>query len=253
MQGAGKSTLVKRLCYQYPQYQVFHEGDYSPVELAWCAYVDEPSYWKIVETYSELRDEIEKHTVSEGVHKIICYTQIKTEVEEFYKELERYEIYNGNYRLQEFEEIISSRLEKWDGKDQIFECSIFQNIIENLMLYLELSDEQILAFYQKIAKLLKEKEMKILYLNVEDIRSGIDVIKRERCDAVGKQVWYQMMIEYIENAPYSKKHGLKGMDGLITHLERRRELELRIINEFFQEKAIVLQAKQYDFAMSFLQ
>lgn len=38
--GAGKSTMVKLLSGKLPEYKVFQEGDYSPVEeLAWCAYV----------------------------------------------------------------------------------------------------------------------------------------------------------------------------------------------------------------------
>ena len=37
IQGAGKTTMVKKLKEKYPDYQVFCEGDYSPVELAWCA------------------------------------------------------------------------------------------------------------------------------------------------------------------------------------------------------------------------
>jgi thymidylate kinase len=36
LQGSGKSTLVKRLAERLPDHKVFHEGDYSPVELA-CA------------------------------------------------------------------------------------------------------------------------------------------------------------------------------------------------------------------------
>ena len=31
--GTGKSTLVGKLAEKLPEYRVFHEGDYSPVEL----------------------------------------------------------------------------------------------------------------------------------------------------------------------------------------------------------------------------
>lgn len=33
IQGAGKSTLVGKLAEKLPEYRVFREGDYSPVEL----------------------------------------------------------------------------------------------------------------------------------------------------------------------------------------------------------------------------
>lgn len=49
LQGAGKSTLVQRLSERLKKHQVFREGDYSPVELTWCAYVTEGQYQDILE------------------------------------------------------------------------------------------------------------------------------------------------------------------------------------------------------------
>lgn len=34
LQGAGKSTMVNRLSQKNPEYTVYREGDYAPVELA---------------------------------------------------------------------------------------------------------------------------------------------------------------------------------------------------------------------------
>ena len=39
VQGAGKSTLVSMLAKELPTYQVFREGDYNPVELAWLVHL----------------------------------------------------------------------------------------------------------------------------------------------------------------------------------------------------------------------
>lgn len=44
LQGAGKTTLVRNISSMLPDCKVFHEGDYSPVELAWCAYVTKEQY-----------------------------------------------------------------------------------------------------------------------------------------------------------------------------------------------------------------
>ena len=44
LQGSGKSTLVEKLSKRYPDCTVFREGDYSPVELAWCARVTKKRY-----------------------------------------------------------------------------------------------------------------------------------------------------------------------------------------------------------------
>ena len=132
---------------------------------------------------------------------------------------------------------------KWDGQGQIFECSIFQNIIENQMLYLTMTDEEILDFYGRLKQILSGKQYQIIYLDVDDIRSTIEVIKKERSDENGNELWFPLMVRYIEESPYAKEHSLHGMEGLLTHLERRKALEHRIINEIFKDETIV--AKNY--------
>ncbi len=66
IQGAGKSTMTEKLFREHPEYTVFREGDYCPVELAWCAYVDEDEYSRILGRYPALASEIAQNTVLEG-------------------------------------------------------------------------------------------------------------------------------------------------------------------------------------------
>ena len=245
LQGAGKSTMVKLLSDQLPGYEVFREGDYSPVELAWCAYVTEKQYGDILARYPTLENDIAGKTIVEGDHRVICYTQILTDVVGFHKNLEQFEIYNGNLEKYSFEKIIFERYERWNGKGQIFECSIFQNIIENQMLYLMLKDEEILNFYRRLKQILSRKTYKIIYIDVDDIRSTIEVIKKERSDESGNELWFPLMVSYIEESPYGKEHSLHGMEGLVTHLERRKALEHRIIDEIFKEETVVVKSKNY--------
>ena len=87
---------------KYQDYEVFREGDYSPVELAWCAYVTEEQYAGVLSRYESLKNEIVKKTVDEGEHRVICYTQILTDVQGFHKDLEQYEIYNGNLNRETY-------------------------------------------------------------------------------------------------------------------------------------------------------
>ena len=251
LQGAGKSTMVKLLSDELPEYELFREGDYSPVELAWCAYVAENQYRNILAKYPALENEISGKTIVEGDHRIIGYTQILTDVVGFHKDLEQYEIYNGNLDRNSFEKIILERYEGWNGKGQIFECSIFQNIIENQMLYLMLEDEEILDFYGRLKQILSGKQYQIIYLDVDDIRSTIELIKKERSDENGNELWFPLMIRYIEESPYAEEHSLHGMEGLLTHLERRKALEHRIINEIFKEETIVVKSKNYNLRQLF--
>lgn len=245
LQGAGKTTLVQRLSVNLPNHKAFHEGDYSPVDLAWCAYVTEEQYNDVLAEYPTLNAEIKEKTVTEDEHRIVCYTQILTDVPDFHRNMEKYEIYNGNLDKVSFENVILDRFKKWNGEGQIFECSIFQNIIENQMLYLMLSDDEIMDFYKRLKSVLADKAYKIIYLDVDDISVGIDIIRKERSDDKGNELWFPLMIRYMEESPYGKEHDLVGLEGLLIHLERRKVLEHRIINEVFRDKTIVVKSKNY--------
>lgn len=71
-------------------------------------------------------------------------------------------------------------------EDEIFECAMFQNILENMMLYLQMQDDEILAFYRKVHEILQNNPYKILYLDVEDIAGSLEVIKKKE---LMKMVW----------------------------------------------------------------
>ena len=60
LQGSGKSTLVQKLSEMNRGYAAVREGEYSPVELSWCAYVDADQYNKILESYPDMRLQIGK-------------------------------------------------------------------------------------------------------------------------------------------------------------------------------------------------
>ncbi|MBD5493954.1 MAG: hypothetical protein HDR12_06150 [Lachnospiraceae bacterium] len=159
--------------------------------------------------------------------------------------MEKFEIYNGNLDKESFENVIFERFKKWNGIGQIFECSVLQNIIENQMLYLMMTDEEILDFYRRLKNVLAGKPYRIIYLEVKDIRGAIDIIRKERSDDNGNELWFPLMLRYLEESPYGKEHMLTGMEGLIAHLERRKALELRIIGEIFKEKSVIVKAKKY--------
>ena len=92
IQGMGKSTLLNSLSTAIPEFQVCREGDYSPIDLAWCTWMTKEEYEAVLELYEPIRDEIIKNTVQEQDHFIISYTKIITDIPHFHKELEKYEI-----------------------------------------------------------------------------------------------------------------------------------------------------------------
>lgn len=247
IQGAGKSTLVNNISKIVPDLRVCREGDYSPADLAWCAYLSEDEYEKILEKYKSISDEIIENTVKEEDKYIISYTKIITDIPGFHKDLENYEVYNGRKTFTELKEIIFTRFMNFKETGYLFECSLFQNIIEDLMLFHMLGDEEIIAFYRELFNYIDAENYVLFYLYSDKLEENIKTIKKERCDDKGNELWYEVMLQYISCSPYGKKYGCNGFDGLVNHLRHRQELELTIIKELMGKNAVVLSSKDYDF------
>ena len=114
-----------------------------------------------------------------------------------------------------------------------------------MMLFYEMSDEEIFEFYKKAYNILAQKNFKLLYLDSEYIRENLLHIRKERCDDEGNEIWYSLMLSYLSHSPYGVTHNYSNMDDVISHFERRRELELSIIKKVIGGDAIVLQSKKY--------
>ena len=246
LQGSGKSTLVGKLQEKYPRYTVYREGDYSPIELAWCALVSKEKYEEILDKYSDLKPQIEEKSHEENGNVIVCYTKVVTDRREFYQELEEYEIYNGRKSLDEFRSIVLNRYKRWEGDDSIFECSLFQNTIEDMILYRNATDEEIFELYKETAKTLEGKKIHIAYLKAEDIKANIDVIRKERSDDKGNELWFPLMLQFFDNSPFAKANNVSGEQALMDHLKHRQELEIRLCEELFPGKYTILISKGYD-------
>lgn len=246
IQGAGKSTLVGCLAKALPRLRVCREGDYSPVDLAWCAWMTPSEHAAMLERFPALKEEILRLTTQEGGRLVTAYTKIRTDDRSVYRAFEDYEIYNGRKTLEEFREIVFARYEAYRGTGGLFECAFFQNIIEELMLYQQLSDEEIVDFYRELYSRVNREEFLLLYLYSDHLRENIAAIRRERCDAQGREIWYEMLLSFFTGCPYGKAHGYTGFDDIIEHLCRRQQLEMRIIREVIGERAVVLVSRQWD-------
>ncbi len=245
LQGSGKSTLVRKLSERHSDYTAVREGEYSPLELSWCAYMDGKTYQEKLDHYSDMRKMIEEKTYSEGDKKIVCYTKIKTANRGFYKDLEQYEIYNNRVSYDDFKSIVLSRYRAWNQDNMIFECSLFQNIVEDMILFRCASDDEIMEFYQDIRNMLHGKNYHVVYLKTDDIRGNLEVIRKERSDDKGNEIWFPLMLGFFNDSPFAKKNGLNGEDDLILHFQHRQKLELQICGEIFLTKYTVIPSKAY--------
>ena len=245
IQGMGKSTLVNRLAYTIPELKVCREGDFSPVDLAWCTWMTKEQYETVLEKYESIQGEIKKRTVIDGEHYVVSYTQIITDIPNFHKDLEQYEIYNGRTSLEELKEIVLSRYGKFNGTGYVFECAFFQNIMEDMILFHMLTDDEIVDFYRELYELVDKENFVLFYLHSDDLEETIRVIRKERSDHFGNEMWYNLMIQYLIHSPLGQKEGYSTFEDLIAHLKHRQELELRVIREVIGEHAVLLKSKEW--------
>ena len=246
IQGSGKSTLVRKLSEKHPSCTAVMEGDYSPIELAWCARLSEAQYSEVLEQWNDLEDQLRCKSHKEGNYWIVCYTQVKSENRDFYQQLENFEIYNGRTTFEEYMDIVLKRYRNWQGDSNIFECSLLQNAVEDMILFRDMSDDAILSFYKEVRSALKGKEYEIYYIESPDIGKNLNTARVERVDKDGNEIWFNMLMEYFINSPYAKKRSLNKYEDLLTHLQHRQTLELRICREVFSEKLTVIKSKAYD-------
>ena len=113
------------------------------------------------------------------------------------------------------------------------------------MLFYQMSEQDIVEFYREAYEILKPKGFQMLYLKSDRIRKNILQIKKERTDEKGVELWYPLMLKYLQESPYGKAHGFEGLDDMIAHFERRCRLEEKIIKDILQEDCTVLRAKDY--------
>lgn len=255
IQGMGKSTLINRIFTAIPEFHVCREGDYSPIDLAWCTWMTKEEYETVLKCYKPIRDEIISNTVQNQEHFVVSYTKIITDIPNFHKELEKYEVYNGRKTLRDLKELIFSRYQNFSETGYLFECAFFQNLIEDLILFHLLNDDEIVEFYRELYSTVNKEQFLLLYLYSDKLEENIKTIKKERSDSFGNELWYQIMQEYLIHSPYGEKHGYCTFEDMITHFKHRQQLEMRIIREVIGDRAIILPAKEWkiDEIIAFIQ
>lgn len=244
--GSGKSTLFKSLRERLLEYNFYEEGDISPIELAWCAYMTKDEYEQMIQNFPLLINRIQTYSNIENQKYIVAYTKIHTDNIEFYKYMEKFEIYGGRREINEFHNIVINRFRNFSTSGNIFECSFLQNIMDELMLFAMYDDEQIIKFYKNIIQTIDLNKFFLIRLKSSKIRESILQIKKERINEKDEEGWYNMMMEYLNQSPYGKTHQYKEFDDLLKYFNRRISTENKIIELLPKDSILEIESKKYN-------
>jgi len=235
--GSGKSTFAQKITEYYKNKGVnvnlFNEGDAHPADLAWSACVPLNLLDTLLLKYSEIENDIRKNMSIDGDYAIISYTQVKTNNNAFYKELESYEIYDNRVAFDIFCDLIYSRWQAFGKqalkKDElnIFECAFLQNNVGELMNFQLANKNEIQKHLNKLLAYVENLSPVLVYLSQPSVKETIENVAKDRVFPDGK--WIDMIVSYSENTPYGRVHNRKGVEGAIQSFEDRKHIELDII------------------------
>ncbi len=77
---------------------------------------------------------------------------------------------------------------------------------------------------RKMHEILQNKPYKILYLDVGDIAGSLEVIKKERADENGVELWFPLMVSYIEASPLWADARALGQRGIAEAPGKKRAI-----------------------------
>lgn len=268
--GAGKTTMARKIgeCLKTrlskedasTQVKVYCEGDLHPTDMAWCACVPTQELATIYKHYPAYQEVIEKNMSMERIEEkdyaVIAYTafDIAKEDSSLFSLLESYEIYDGRVNADTFMGIHRKRWERFANqrvnRDEIniFECTFFQNAINELLLFDKKKEADIERYLRSIVKHIKQLSPVLIYLEHEDLEASLTQISEERINPETKErEWEKRVAEYIEQSPYGKVHGYTGVSGMHQYFADRYVMERNLLEHLADKMEVyVVQNDNYE-------
>ncbi len=238
--GSGKTTFSKRVQTYYEQrgFRVkrYSEGELHPIDLAWIATLDEKSYQDRLNKYPELSEPIRANTKKENGRYYVAYTKIRAlpEYPDFYKDLAQFEI----FRTEDYETFFNAFLSRWkhfgnhhdSDTVYVFECVFLQNHVNELVLKYGFQDERLLEHLKKLLDCVKKLHPKILYIEHDDVKKGIQRIAQERVSTLpGQPDWFDVVVDYISSERFAAKMGYTEKEGVLRFFADRQRLEKELL------------------------
>lgn len=239
--GAGKTTTAQAVrddletahhaTRLYLEGNLQHPADYDKVACLTC---DE--YDRLCDMYPAIREKIAPLAEHRLGYYFVYYGKGQAQErlvvsEDVLAELARYDIYDGNLSPARHCEV---HVDKWcqfalnqrSARDiVIFECCFLQNPITALMGRYDVSEVEMIDHVLRLSDIIQPLNPILIYLRPENIRTSLQRIFETRSPD-----WCQGVTDYFIGQGYGHRHGLSGFDGLVQILEKRVELEAKILD-----------------------
>jgi len=242
--GSGKTTFAKKIAARLRDLgynaTCYNESDFHPADLSWIAVLTADQYESLLNKWPAYTEQIQAQAWQEADQILVAYSNVEVtrkEDEALYDDFAPYEVYDGKWSLADFTAI---HLERWQRfanqaqkEDQIavFECAWLQNHVNELMMFHNKSQEEMLQHLQQLWDIVAPLDPLVIYLQPEDVTDSIAKVSAARVNKQGEPVWRDRVIEVVCQSPFGKAHQLNGMAGMTEYFRIRNQVELQMLKQ----------------------
>jgi hypothetical protein len=116
----------------------------------------------------------------------------------------------------------------------VFNCCFLQNPLCEMMMRFNFPYYDIQEYIMKIYDHIKDLNPVVIYLENSHVKERVSEIALERDND-----WLKSVIDYHTSQGYGKENNLSGFDGYVDCLEKRQQIELKILNSLPIKKVII--------------
>jgi hypothetical protein len=242
--GSGKTTIAKKVAAWLNQHNLkatcYNESDFHPADLSWIAVLTADEYENLLNKWSAYTEQIQAQAWQEADQILVTYSNVEVsckEDETLYDDFAPYEVYDGNWSLADFTAIHLERWQRFANQAQqedhiaVFECAWLQNHVNELMMFHNKSQEEMLHHLQRLWDIVAALDPLVIYLQPEDVTDSIAKVSAARVNKQGEPVWRDRVIDVVCQSPFGKAHQLQGMAGMTEYFRIRNQVELQMLKQ----------------------
>jgi hypothetical protein len=238
--GSGKSTtaritndILKEMNLEtnlYLEGNVEHPADYEG-----GSYFTKTEFAQLLEQYKEVQAILEKHALERCNGFVLPQYKLKQDLEEtmvpnsFWDHIWNHDIYE--LPLEKNIELITDKWQRFveqakkGNQTYIFECCFIQNPVTIGMIKYGASRDVVMNYVNQLADIIEPLNPVLLYVDQQDLSRSFKKAVQER-----PKEWSTAFMDYYNSQGYGKIYGAQGIEGTISILEARKQVESSIFH-----------------------
>ncbi len=252
--GFGKSTTAKLvhdiLIESKINASLFLEGNLDhPADFDGVSYFNKSEFEGLIACSGDLKEIFQEKVIKQGNEYFLPYRKIMEEYGITIDDNLFHAIFDKDIYELSLDENINLITQRWtqfaeqainENNTYIFECCFIQNPLTIGMVKYGAENEKVIQYVLTLAKIIEKLNPVLLYIEQDNLEYSFKKAYKER-----PKEWSSGFIDYYTNQGYGKKKGLIGLEGTISVLKARSDLEKEIYDQL-QIKKTLINNSQYE-------